>query len=169
MRVRQGQLDDAEGLAALAIQVWLHTYATDGVSSVIASYVLSEFTPEKFETRLTDAASTVIVAEIDKNLVGYTIAATDAACPVSTAAKVELATLYVQEHFVGKGVGSSLLRQAERWARQRADSALWLTVNSRNSRARAFYAKHGYTALGVTFFRLGDEYHENLVLIGPDI
>ena len=83
-------------------------------------------------------------------------------------AKVELATLYVQEHFVGKGIGSSLLRQAELRARQRADSSLWLTVNSKNFGAKAFYAKHGYIALGTTFFRLGHEDHENLVLVGPD-
>ena len=169
MLVRQGQLGEAEGLAALAIKVWLHTYATAGVSSTLARYVLSEFTAEKFQTRLSDASSTVLVAEIDKNLVGFAIAATGTACPVNTGAKVELATLYVQEHFVGKGVGSSLLQQAELWARQRADSSIWLTVNSKNFRAKAFYAKHGYTTLGLTFFRLGHEDHENLVLVGPDV
>lgn len=168
MRVRQGHLDDAQGLAVLATQVWLHTYATEGVSSVIASYVLSEFTPQKFETRLADAASIVLVAEIDKNLVGYAITTDGVSCPARTSAKVELATLYVQEHLVGKGVGSSLLRQAELWARQRADSSLWLTVNSKNARAKMFYATHGYTERGVTFFKLGHEDHENLVLVGPD-
>ena len=34
--------------------------------------------------------------------------------------------------------------------------------------AIAFYAKHGYTKVGITFFELGNENHENLVLVGPD-
>ena len=168
MLVRPGQLGDAERLAALAIQVWLHAYATDGISSSIAGYVLSEFTADRFEARLSEASSAVFVAEIDRNLVGYAIATANTSCPIAAAAKVELATLYVQEHFVGNGIGSSLLQQAELWTRQRADSTMWLTVNSRNSRAKAFYAKHGYTTLGVTYFRLGQEDHENLVLVGPD-
>ena len=36
MRVRLGRREDTETLSALAIQVWLHTYATEGISSVIA-------------------------------------------------------------------------------------------------------------------------------------
>jgi GNAT superfamily N-acetyltransferase len=90
----------------------------------------------------------------------------DAICPVATNAKVELATLYVQEHFIGKGIGSALISHAERWAMQRTDAALWLTVNARNARAIAFYAKHRYTTLGSTAFRLGHEDHENFVLAG---
>jgi len=41
-------------------------------------------------------------------------------------------------------------------------------VNSANIRAKAFYTKHGYTSIGITNFRLGNEEHENLVLVGPD-
>jgi hypothetical protein len=44
MLIRQGQHRDAVNLSALAIQVWLHTYATEGISSLISHYVLSEFT-----------------------------------------------------------------------------------------------------------------------------
>jgi diamine N-acetyltransferase len=44
---------------------------------------------------------------------------------------------------------------------------IWLKTNSQNSRAIAFYAKHGYTKVGITFFELGNEKHENVVLIGP--
>ena len=166
MLVRLGQHGDAENLSALAIQVWLHTYATEGISSTISAYVLSEFSPKRFGELLSEASSVVLVAEVGKNLVGYATVTANTTCPVSTSAKVELATLYVQEHFIGKGVGSSLLEQAEQWAMQRPSSSIWLTVNSKNSRAIAFYTKHGYTKLGVTYFKLGNKSHENLVLVG---
>ena len=168
MRVRSGQLEDAKSLVALAIQVWLHTYATDGISSTISGFVLSEFTVEKFDTRLSDPSCAVLVAEIESNLVGDAIVNIGTPCPEFTGAKAELATLYVQEHFAGKGVGSSLLNQAELWAGQRTENPLWLTVNSKNTHAIAFYAKRGYTAVGVTYFKLGHESHENLVLVGRD-
>jgi ribosomal protein S18 acetylase RimI-like enzyme len=167
MRIRQGERRDAENLSALAIQVWLHTYATDGISPVISRYVLSEFTPLKFEALLSEPSSAVLVAETGENLVGYARVTSGTACPVPTRSAVELATLYVQEHFIGQGVGRALLGQAEQWARQRAGTSIWLTVNSRNLRALAFYEKHGYTRLGITHFTLGHAQHENLVLGGP--
>ena len=168
MRFRSAQHTDAANLAALAVQVWLHTYATEGISSTISSYVLSEFTAERFEVRLSDPSYAVLVAETSGNLVGYATVCTGAVCPEHPSAKAELVTLYVQEHFVGRGVGSSLLKEAELHAKQLAGSSLWLTVNCKNSRAIAFYAKHAYAPIGISYFRLGGEDHENLVLVGRD-
>ena len=168
MLIRHGETRDAENLAALAIQVWLHTYATEGISSVISRYVLSEFTPKKFEALLSEESSAVLLAEKDGNLTGYARVTARTKCPVATSSKVELSTLYVQAPFAGKGVGHSLLSQAEQWAKQSKSTALWLTVNSQNAHAISFYAKHGYTKLGITHFELGNEKHENLVLGGRD-
>jgi len=167
MRIRFGELADKENLSALAIQVWLHTYATKGISSVISSYVLSEFTPRRFAELLSATSSALFVAEQDANLVGYAVVTADIPCPVSSAARAELATLYVQEPFLGKGVGALLLKHVELWAMERMRAPIWLKANSQNSRAIAFYAKHGYTKVGITFFELGNKKHENVVLVGP--
>ena len=167
MRVRLGRREDTETLSALAIQVWLRTYATKGVSSVIASYVLSEFAPERFAALLSESSSGVFVAEHGKNLLGYAVVSASAACPIPSVSGAELATLYVQEPFLGKGVGALLLKHVELWAMERMRAPIWLKTNSQNSRAIAFYAKHGYTKVGITFFELGNAKHENVVLVGP--
>jgi ribosomal protein S18 acetylase RimI-like enzyme len=78
----------------------------------------------------------------------------------------ELQTLYVQAHFVGQGVGRQLLSVAEKTAFDLAGMPLWLTVNAHNSQAIGFYMRQGYTKQGTTDFVLGDQRHENLVLIG---
>jgi ribosomal protein S18 acetylase RimI-like enzyme len=159
---------DAIGLAALGIQVWLDTYATDGVSQSIAEYVLSEFTPEKFRALLSRQDSVVLVAELGGNLVGYAVMGLSAisACTGST---VELATLYVQEHFTRAGVGSALLSECQNIAFQNADSRIiWLTVNAQNERAIAFYRKHGFVESGIDYFELGGQQHKNYVFVGPE-
>jgi ribosomal protein S18 acetylase RimI-like enzyme len=166
MRVRVGRTEDAELLSALAIQVWLQTYATNGVSSVIARYVLSEFAPARFAVLLTESSAGLFVAEQGPNLLGYAVVKASAACPIPSIAGAELATLYVQPPFHGKGVGASLLKRAELWATERMSTPVWLKTNSLNGRAIAFYSKHGYTKVGITFFELGDEKHENVVLVG---
>ena len=164
--IRAGVPADAENLAALGMQVWLHTYATDGISSTISQYVLSTFTADKFLALLAYPSTAVLVAEAGKNLVGYALVTFDAACPAAAAATSELATLYVQEHFAGRGIGSLLLARAEAQAREQTGTPLWLTVNARNSRAIAFYQRRGYTKIGITQFRLGADDHENHVLVG---
>lgn len=164
--IRTAAQADAENLAALGMQVWLHTYATDGISSEISRYVLSEFTGERFAALLTNPSAAVLAAEVNASLVGYAVIDFGATCPVSTSATVELATLYVQEHFASRGVGSALLGRAEAMANQQTNNPLWLAVNAKNSRAIAFYAKHGYRKIGVTRFQLGNGAHENHVLVG---
>jgi ribosomal protein S18 acetylase RimI-like enzyme len=165
--IRAAVAADACSLAALATQVFLHTYATQGISSVIAAHVQSEFTPQKFAVWLGSEATQIVVAEQDAHLLGYARIEFGAVCPERSGSTAELATLYVQEHFAGRGVGSALLAQAQRLASQRTQQALWLTVNAQNARAIAFYAAHAYSKIGTAWFVLGGERHENHVLLAP--
>lgn len=77
-------------------------------------------------------------------------------------------TLYVQEHFIGQGIGRELLQSAEAQARNCSASPLWLTVNAKNARAIAFYDRQGYFRVGTTYFVLGQGRHENHVLVGSN-
>jgi diamine N-acetyltransferase len=166
--IRVGRSEDASRLAVLATQVWLHTYATDGIARDIAEYVLRELTPEKYSALLNDPASHVVVAEQHENLVGLAVVRFGVPCPAGGNSAAELQTLYVQEHFVGRGIGKMLLQTAESKGRQDLNTALWLTVNAKNTEAIAFYARQGYAKVGTTFFVLGAGRHENHVLIGRD-
>lgn len=166
--IRAGRPADAPLLAALATQVFLHTYATDGISAVIAGHVQAEFTPAKFEAWLGSDSAALLVAEKNKHLVGYARLAFNAVCPVPGAGTAELATLYVQAHFTGRGVGAALLADAQALARQRAQQPLWLTVNAQNVRAVAFYAAQGCSKIGSAQFVLGGESHPNHVLVMDD-
>jgi len=166
--IRRGRSEDAGRLAVLATQVWLHTYATDGITAEIATYVLSELTPAKYSSVLEDPSCRVFVAEIGNSVVGLAVVKFNTSCPVGDDSSVELQTLYVQEHFIGCGAGRSLLQAAEGQAMQRSSCPLWLTVNAKNARAIAFYARQGYTKVGTTYFVLGEGHHENHVLVGPD-
>ena len=169
MVIRDALPGDACQLAALATQVFLHTYATQGISCVIAEHVRSAFAHEKFAVWIGHAATQILVAEERAHLVGYARIAFCAACPVRSAGNVELAMLYVQEHFARQGVGSALQAQAQALACQRARQPLWLTVNAQNTRAITFYAAHRYTKIGTAWFALGPGRHENHVLAAPEV
>jgi diamine N-acetyltransferase len=163
--IRQATSGDAERLSVLATQVWLHTYATDGISPVIARYVLDELSASKFAAILTQNNSIILIAEVDGNTVGYALVKVDAPCP-SGSPTVEVASLYVQEHFARQGIGSTLLRECQQIARRRKGSAdIWLTVNAQNAPAIAFYVQQGLVKTGTAYFELGGEKHENHVMV----
>lgn len=166
LTIRTGQLQDARRLAVLLTQVWLHTYANNGITEDIAEYVLSEFTPEKCLVWFNDGATQVLVAEQEESLVGVAVVRCGVSCPAQKGLMTELQTLYVQEHFIGKGIGKRLLQAAENKARSLANTGLWLTVNANNFRAIEFYAHQGYSKLGTTHFILGRARHENHILVG---
>lgn len=167
--IRDALPGDACKLSALATQVFLHTYATQGISSVIAGHVRSEFTLENFATWIGTETTHILVAEERAHLVGYARIAFGAACPERSASSVELVTLYVQEHFARQGVGSALLTRAQALAWQYTRQPLWLTVNAQNARAVTFYAAHLYTKIGTAWFALGADRHENHVLVAPEV
>ena len=164
--IRRAQPDDAPRLAVLATQVWMHTYATQGVSSVIADYVLAELTPQAFKAKLNKPTTTILVAERDAHLLGFAVLQADTLCSAAPTATVELATLYVQAHCKGQGIGSCLLKDAQTLADEQAGSRLWLTVNAQNAAAIDFYNHHRFERVGTAHFKLGGIAHENLVMLG---
>jgi diamine N-acetyltransferase len=166
--IRSGRPEDASRLAVLATQVWLHTYATAGISADVAQYVLSELTPGRYSERLKDSAVHLFLAEHNESLVGLAAVKFGVQCPTGAASAAELQTLYVQEHFIGQGVGKALLQAAEAKAREQSGCPLWLTDNARNAKAIAFYERQAYSKVGTAYFVFGEGRHENHVLIGRD-
>ena len=166
--LRGARAEDSSCLAALGAQSWLHTYATEGIRPSIARYVHEHLTPDAFLTQIRRTDAATIVAEVDDHLVGYAIVELAKPCPVRRSASAHLDKLYVQEPFLGRGIGFGLLQGARAEAGSRGDnSGIWLTVNSMNNRARTFYSRQGFIDIGHTYFDLYGENHENRILHAP--
>lgn len=157
---------DANNLSALATQVFLHTYATEGVSDDLSAYVLDEFAPSSFERTLAHPSSAILVEEVGGALIAFSELAFGAACPSDPAFSTEVTRLYVQEHFWRKFVGTRLLEGCRRLAHDRVgDPALWLSVYAGNSAAIGFYARNGFKRAGELWFELDSVAHLNFVLV----
>lgn len=163
--LRRAAPDDALCLSVLAIQVFLDTYATEGIRPEIAREVLTSYSQSGFDRAIADSESHIAVAELKSHLVGFaqvTLRARHELAPIGVQA--ELLRLYVQEPFTGVKVGTRLLAQAERAAAASGASVLWLTPWVHNHRALAFYARRGYEDRGLTYFTFEGESHENRLL-----
>ncbi|HEX3835698.1 MAG TPA: GNAT family N-acetyltransferase [Steroidobacteraceae bacterium] len=170
LELRLGAPADAACLAVLGSQTWLHTYARTGIRPSIARHVQEQLSPGAFRDQLERSDAFTLIALVDGHLVGYAIGELGKLAPVASPVSTHLDKLYVQEHFVGTGIGHSLLQHARAEATHRAgSSALWLTVNSENRPACAFYARQGFTDIGAVSFDLYGEAHENRILHVLDV
>jgi ribosomal protein S18 acetylase RimI-like enzyme len=164
--IRTARLEDAARIAVLGAHVWVHTYATAGVSDVIAQYVQTTFTPENILALMADPSVVLLVAEAEANLAGYIVMRFDS---YHADVPIEIETLYVQDSFAGRGIGSALLTRARGIAMAKTgDRAIWLVVNSRNEKAISFYRSRGMTQDGIASFELGGIKHENKVMVARD-
>lgn len=161
---RIGKLEDKENICALMMQVWLHTYAKQGIKRAISHYVFTEFNEAKIVAGIKSTNEKYFVYEINGHLVGVATVNLSAKHPITQEEFPEISRLYIQEYFTSKGIGSKLLNNLIEHCREKEYSKVWLTVNSKNQRAIEFYKSHAFKKHGVTHFKLEEERHENLIL-----
>ena len=153
---------DAVCLGALGMQVFLDTYATDGIRPGLAREALAHFSTEAMAAALGAPGAEVVVAERAGHLVGFAELAYGAThALVGTRPACELARLYVQAPFTGAGLGRRLLQEAEERAAARGARVMWLTAWAGNARALAFYARCGYADVGLTHYEFDGQAFEN--------
>jgi diamine N-acetyltransferase len=164
--IRTAGPEDSARIAVLGAHVWVHTYAAAGVSEIIARYVLAAFTPEKILALVNDPGAVLLVAEAEGNLAGYIVMRFGS---YHADVPVEIETLYIQDSFFGRGIGSALLTRARDIAEARTGNrTIWLIVNSQNEKAISFYHSRGMTQEGLAYFEIGGIKHENKVMVARD-
>lgn len=161
--IREAQIQDALSIAMLKIQVWLDTYATQGLSSEYAEYLASEMTKEKTEDIILNVNKKLFLVEKDSNLIACYQLDYDTSCPVNSIEEPELSVLYISRHFQGKGIGCKLLAHAGQEVKKNDASGLWLTVHYQNQNAVDFYHRQNFKAAGRCFFKMGENKYGNWV------
>lgn len=160
--VRRATSADAVCLSALATQVFFETYASSGISAVLAREAQAHFRLQAIEALLGDVQRTVLLVERAEHLIAFAEVVHRAGHElVGTSEAAELARLYVQGPFLRRGVGQLLLGRSEALARELGASTLWLTAWVGNARALAFYASQGYRELGSTPYVFEGKAFEN--------
>jgi GNAT superfamily N-acetyltransferase len=72
--------------------------------------------------------------------------------------------LYVLERYHGSGIARGLMDWAVDEARRRGARALYLTVFIDNHRARRFYDRYGFEAVGRYDFMVGEQADEDIIM-----
>lgn len=136
-----------------------HLYRPEDLAAFLA-----RFTPVAWREELADPAYAFQLAEDDGDVVGY-VKLGPSSLPVEPQGRaIELRQLYVLTSHLGAGVGAALTDWALVEARRRGADELFLTVYTDNHRARRFYARYGFEALGPYIFMVGNHADEDIIM-----
>jgi len=161
---RKAQIQDVLRISVLFKQVYIQTYATDGITHEFANFITKKFSRENIEQTIAAGPDSLIVALYKDNPVGIAEVVYESTCRIGNMVAPELSKLYVLDRFCGKGIGHGLLLEAEKAVIAKNHHQLWLEVWINNPNAIAFYERQKYACIGNASFPMEFNTYENKVM-----
>ena len=167
LKLRSGLPGDACTLSLVAGKLFRQAYAGKMPDADLQACIAEDFGEQQQLDELADPSVSTLLAEQDGELVGYAQVRRKP-IPVDTGPKVEceLWRIYLDTSCQGQGLGRQLLAAVKDVALAMPSERIWLGVWEENESAIAFYRKHGFEVVGSQPFHLGDEVHNDLVMVG---
>lgn len=166
IEIRNVMPEEAGKLVVLKQQVWISTYATEGINEEFSGYVLSEFTRKKVLKSVLDQDRLTLGAYYNQNLTGCAEIILLPERPHQAVKPCpEIATLYVLDRFQDQGIGKMLLTECLHRLQELGFLQTWLTVYYRNEKAIRFYEKLNFLNVGETDFKLGFNRYKNYIML----
>lgn len=167
--LRPATAEDALLLATLGAQVFVETYAPDGLTHSLAREVREHFDVAALASLLATPDVEFMLAEREGHTLGFLQMHLGEACPVDLdgPARAEVQRIYVLRSAKGQGVGKALMRHAQERAAQASQRFVWLSAWVGNAWALRFYALQGFADVGTLDYVFEGQRFENRVLAKP--
>ncbi|MEJ7847813.1 MAG: GNAT family N-acetyltransferase [Pyrinomonadaceae bacterium] len=163
--IREANSEDAALISVLASATFYEAYFEQDESGNLAGYISEAFDKRKIAAELSDPDVTFLIISRSGKAAGYAKLVRNSTLECIDGEKpVELKRIYILERVYGKGYGARLLEHSLKLAANKGFDTLWLQVWEENPRARRFYAKYSFRAVGKVAMPYGDVIGVNLVL-----
>jgi ribosomal protein S18 acetylase RimI-like enzyme len=166
--IRVATAADAAVLADLARRTFYDTFAATNNPDDMALHLQNTYGVDQQTRELANRDITTLLVEEDGVAIAYAQLRADHV-PECVAGRnsVELWRFYVDRAWHGRGVAQAMMDRVKAEAVARGARTLWLGVWEKNDRARAFYAKCGFTDAGEHIFLFGTDPQTDLVMVAP--
>jgi tRNA (guanine37-N1)-methyltransferase len=168
--VRPALPADVPALAALAALTFPLACPPGSTPADQQAFIDAVLSPPQFTSYLASPDRSVLVADEDGTLVGYTMLVftppvdPDVVRSLTLTPTAELSKCYVHPDHHGAGVAHALMESSLSVARAHGATGIWLGVNQQNARARAFYERSGFAVVGTKHFTVGARLEDDYVL-----
>jgi len=136
-----------------------HLYRREDLDAFLSSFGVSDW-----EDQLKDPAFACRIAQVDGEPAGYAKLGPLKLPVEPDAPALLLDQLYVLKEHHGVGIAHGLMDWALGEASRRGAKRLYLTVYINNHRARRFYDRYGFEAVGRYDFMVGNHADEDIIM-----
>ncbi|MEP6983587.1 MAG: GNAT family N-acetyltransferase [Sphingomicrobium sp.] len=136
-----------------------HLYSAENLNAF-----LSSFSVANWEAQLDDPAFACRIAEVDGIPVGYAKLGPLKLPVEEDSPALLLDQLYILKDYHGVGIAHALMDWTLDEANRRGATRLYLTVFVDNHRARRFYDRYGFEAVGRYDFMVGNHADEDIIM-----
>ena len=165
LQFRQCTIEDLNILCEFSKNMYYETFKEMCSPEDMEAYLSEAFDPEKIRGEQENPHSSFYFLLADDQLVGYIkLNEAEAQSDLNDPDSLELERIYVSGTVQGTALGSYLMKQAVEIAGQQAKKYLWLGVWEKNTRAIAFYHKHGFYEIGTHTFVMGDDIQTDYIM-----
>lgn len=156
IEIRKAGQADAALISQISRQTFYETFAEANTPENMALFMAGPFSTTQLEKEPTLPGFHFYLAYSGAQACGYLLLK-DMLAQTGSGNAVELSRIYVLRSFQKLGIGRSLLKTAEAFARDRKVTELRLGVWEHNSNAIAFYTGFGFKKIGMQEFVLGND------------
>jgi GNAT superfamily N-acetyltransferase len=157
--------DSADAISAFGRKSFIDAYGGSNLPEHVEQYAERSFDRGVIEAELEAEDCIYLVACADGEIFGYTkLCANRPIDCVSDHSPMQLERVYVDSSLQGSGIGARLIGASVAEARQATHRTIWLAAWEKNVRAHRFYERHGFRTVGRTYFMLGPERQEDVVM-----
>lgn len=160
---RDATLADAAAVATLAADSFTQTFGHLYAPADLALF-LENHTAAAWAAELNDPAFAIRLAEADGGMIGFAKLGPPNLPFTASGIPAELRQLYVLAPWHGSGVAAELMAWIVATARRSGADELFLSVFTENARARRFYERLGFEAVGTYQFMVGTHADEDIVM-----
>lgn len=157
---------DAAVLAALGAKSFMDTFGHMYQSADLEAF-LDNHRQDKWARELADPANAIRIGEADGAAVVYAKLTTPPVMPYEREvgrSAYELKQFYVLGPWQGSGIADELMRWLLETARTRGADDVYLSVFTKNNRARRFYERYGFGVVGQWSFMVGEQADEDYIM-----
>lgn len=155
--------EDAGTLAALGRATFTETFGHLYTPENLAAF-LENHSAARWRGELADPAFAVRLAEEEGRAVAYAKLGPPSLPFKVTGPAIELRQFYVLGSWHGRGVAQEMMAWTLAEARARGGAQLYLSVFTENHRARRFYERYGFRAVGTYHFMVGSHADDDIVM-----
>ncbi|WP_276805155.1 GNAT family N-acetyltransferase [Lactobacillus hominis] len=164
--IKEVTLEDIAQLQKISRQTFTETFGAYNTEEDLAEFLDDAYDTKKLQSEIENPDSEFFFLLVENEVAGYLKVNEKSAQTEKVADNaLEVERIYLKNNFQHQGLGLVLIKLAEKIARQKNKTNMWLGVWEKNFNAQKFYKKDGFERVSQHSFVVGDDPQTDYILV----